>query len=426
MDHLNIFHPYQDLALHHENSLTRAFLIVLRSVPSAHAAWLDLVDKGHRKSNGTGVPSLHELSRPQVATQVGALPERVSRIISVLQTDEHYFAKADVGTSDRTQVLDGVVSYAPELAIVIENKPLKANVWEGQLSINLGKFAEDTEVQVDSKPACVQWHELVGAWSRLLSAGHLGPAEASFVDDFLTYVEKHFDRLQPYSTVGACGSSEARLRRRCRNILTELAPDHVVDHRSWGPCLEFKDAQAPAVIIGFSTRGTPVTGLTIDLALGDTQGQAQELFSKHSFAAVEGLQKAGWSASSNFHCAFMQQNLFYPRPVKDLAAYWAHWATHVDELRQRKKDEFATFFDELVALDIAAPAERAAFESLFAETNRKKLNVCPGVSLRYEIPLDRAAELDDRRALVPLVATEMRRVADSFGLPLPANVGRKK
>jgi hypothetical protein len=110
MDHLNIFHPYKDLAPHHENSLTRAFLIVLRSVPSAHAAWLDLVDRGHRKSNGSGVPSLHELSQAQVATQVGALPERVSRIISVLQTDEHYFAKSDVGSSDRTQVLDGVVN----------------------------------------------------------------------------------------------------------------------------------------------------------------------------------------------------------------------------------------------------------------------------------------------------------------------------
>lgn len=426
MDHLNIFHPYKDLALHHENSLTRAFLIVLRSVPSAHAAWLDLVDRGHRRSNGTGVPSLHELPRPQVATQVGSLPERVSRIISVLQTDEHYFAQTDVGRSERTQVLDGVVSYAPELAIVIENKPLKANVWEGQLSINLGEFAEDAEVQVDSKPACVQWHELVGAWSRLLSAGHLGPAEASFVEDFLTYVETHFDRLQPYGTVGACGSSEARLLRRCRNILTELAPEHVSEHRSWGPCLDFNGANAPAVIIGFFPRGAPVNGLTIDVALADTQGQAQELFSRYSFEAVEALQRAGWSATSNFHCAFMQQNLFYPRPVKDLAAYWAHWSTHVDDLRQRKKEEFAKFFDELVALDIATTAERVVFDSLFAGTNRKKLNVCPGVSLHYKIPLDRAAELDQRRALVPLVATEMRRVADSFGLPLPAKVGRRE
>jgi hypothetical protein len=426
MDHLNIFHPYKDLALHHENSLTRAFLIVLRSVPSAHAAWLDLVDRGHRKSNGSGVPSLHELSQAQVATQVGALPERVSRIISVLQTDEHYFAKADVGSSDRTQVLDGVVSYAPELAIVIENKPLKADVWEGQLSINLGRFAADSDVQIDSKPSCVQWHELVGAWSRLLTAGHLGPAEASFVEDFLTYVETHFEHLQPYSTIGACGSSKSRLLRRCRNILTELAAEHVADHRSWGPCLEFTDTQAPAVIIGFFPRGAPVTSLTIDVALADTQGQAQELFSKYDYAAIEALQKAGWSAESNFHCAFMQQNLFYPRPVRDLAAYWAHWAAHLDDLRQRKREEFATFFDELVSLDIASAAERAGFESLFAETNRKKLNVCPGISLRYEIPLDRAVELDNRRALAPLVATEMRRVADSFGMPLAERVGRRK
>ena len=420
MDHLNIFHPYNDLALHHENSLTRAFLIVLRSVPSAHAAWLDLVDRGHRTSDGKGVPSLHALPRPRVATQVGSLPERVSRIISVLQTDEHYFAQGDVGTSTRTQVLDGVVSYAPELAIVIENKPLKADVWEGQLSINLGELATAPDVQVDSKPACVQWHELVGAWSRLLAAGHLGPAEAYFVEDFLTYVETHFDGLQPYNTVGACGSSEARLLRRCRSILAKLAPEHVGEHRSWGPCLDLKCADAPAVIIGFFPRGTPVTGLMIEVALADTQGQAQTLYRKYAFKCIEELLSAGWSATSNFHCAFMQQNLFYPRPVQDLAAYWAHWSTHLQDLRQRKKAEFAAFFDELVRLGISATSERVVFDSVFVTTKRSALNVCPGVTLRYEIPLAQAAELDGCGELEPLVATEMKRVANVFGLPLPA------
>jgi hypothetical protein len=423
MDHLNIFHPYKDLALHHENSLTRAFLIVLRSVPGAHAAWLDLVDRGHRRSSGAGVPRLHELQRPQVATQVGSLPERVSRIISVLQTDEHYFAQSDVGTSNRTQVLDGVVSYAPELAIVIENKPYKSDVWEGQLSINLGEFAERQEVQVDPKPSCVQWHELVGAWSRLLAAGHLGPAEASFVEDFLTYVETHFDRLQPYNTIRACGSSEARLLRRCRNILAKLAPNHVGEHRSWGPCLDFKGADAPAVIIGFFPRGTPVTSLTIEVALADTQGQAQKLFEHHKFNKVEDLQDAGWSATSNFHCAFMQQNLFYPRPVTSLAAYWDYWSNNRHDLRQRKKEEFEDFFEKLVSLKIAAEEDRAAFDTFFVGTNRGTLNVCPGVCLRYEIPLNRAAELDDRGELVRLVAEEMRRVADSFDLPLPTLSG---
>ena len=427
MDHLNVFHPYQELAAHHENSLTRAFLIVVRSVPSAHAAWLDLVDRGHRRSYGQGVPRLHELPRPQVATQVGNLPERVSRVISVLQTDEHYFAHDDIGPSDRRQVLDGVVSYAPELAIAIENKPSNANVWEGQLSINLGRFAEDADVQLDEKAACVRWSELVGAWSRLLSAGHLGPAEAAFVDDFLSYVEAHFDQLNPYNTVRACGSSKARLLRRCRNILVELAHTHaeeiVADHRSWGPCLEFTGAPAPAVIIGFFPRDSPSAVLSIEVALADTQGQAKKLYSHYSFDTVEALQRAGWTATSNFHCAFMNQNLFYPREVRDLAGYWKHWASHPSELRQRRREDFGTFFTNLVELNIASPAERAWFDSLFVQTHRQSLNVCPGVSLRYAIPLDTAAELDDRRALAPLVAAEMRRVADAFGMPLPQDIG---
>ena len=87
-DHLNYFEPYQRREAHHEDQLTRAFLIILRHVPMAHAAWLALVDQGHRQNDGTGVPHLHELPEPDFYTQVRDLPDEVVRLVSVIQTDE--------------------------------------------------------------------------------------------------------------------------------------------------------------------------------------------------------------------------------------------------------------------------------------------------------------------------------------------------
>ena len=41
-DTLNFFDPNPDIPAHHENQLTRAFLVVLRMSPAAHQEWLSL------------------------------------------------------------------------------------------------------------------------------------------------------------------------------------------------------------------------------------------------------------------------------------------------------------------------------------------------------------------------------------------------
>ena len=70
-------------------------------------------------------------------------------------------------------------------------------------------------------------------------------------------------------------------------------------------CVAFKDADAPAVRIGLFPRGDPPATLCLTVCLADTQGQAQNLYGRYAYADIERLVKAGWSAESNFHCAFM-------------------------------------------------------------------------------------------------------------------------
>ena len=42
-DHLNVFIPYESKPLHHEDQLTRAFLILIPSIKLVEAVFLDLV-----------------------------------------------------------------------------------------------------------------------------------------------------------------------------------------------------------------------------------------------------------------------------------------------------------------------------------------------------------------------------------------------
>ena len=224
-NHMNVFEPYVSKAAHHEDALTRAFLLVLRGVPVAHAAWLHLVDRAHRKNNGSGIPALHDLGEPDVDMQTSTVPPQIERLVSVVQTDEIYFREDNATASTRAQRLDGLLLYGARLGIAIENKPYSGDIWEAQLDVNVPKGVDH-----DGRVACVTWKDIVTAWGSLMSANHLGRAERMIVEDFLTYVEEHFSKLRPYSTVRLCGTDPGRLKRRCRAILENIAGKAHVKH----------------------------------------------------------------------------------------------------------------------------------------------------------------------------------------------------
>ena len=50
MSHLNYCYPYQSRPPEHEDQLTRAFLVLLRLVPLAQAAFLDLIRAKQKES----------------------------------------------------------------------------------------------------------------------------------------------------------------------------------------------------------------------------------------------------------------------------------------------------------------------------------------------------------------------------------------
>ena len=415
-DHLNLFEPYRSKEAHHEDALTRAFLLVIRGVPLAHAAWLSLVDNGHRANGGDGLPPLHELGTPSLQTQVGRVQDDVVRVVSLVQTDETYFRAEDASRSDRRQVLDGVISYGGGLAIVMENKPFRGHIWPGQLDVALAEGVEH-----DRRTACVTWKDVVSAWSGLLDGEYLGPAEALLVGDFLEYVEHYFPRLRPYATIAQCGTDLRSLHRRCEALLRAVGGASTIsNHRSWGWTLTLPPGQSVKQI-GLVPRGTePNVELVLELYAGDTTYQARKLYSSIGFSAIKSLSESGWEAKPYFHLMSINTGIFWASSPISLEQYWSFWASNREHIKQWSREQFDAAFELLLSNGIVGANQRAAWDAKTSGTQRTKVMFCPGVMISWRLTLARASALEQRGELEATIRGAIAQATDELKLTLSA------
>lgn len=413
--HLNLFEPYERKSASHEDALTRAFLLVLRGVPLAHAVWLDLVDRAHRANAGSGIPPLYALPTPRVHLQTSKVPPGTMRVVSLVQTDEEVFREADAMPSERRQVLDGVVAY-DDFAIVVENKPRNQDIWEGQLDVNVPEGTEH-----DPRVACLAWKDLIVAFEGLDEAGHLGVAEGMVLRDFLDYVGDHFPRLRPYAKVAQCGSDAWRLERRCKGLLETIAGAANVDyHRGWGWFIQLPDGRCARKFGLFPADKARPTSLVLEVDPADTVGQARIAYESVPFAGIEALQEdKRWSAQPNFHLMFMTSGCFRIGGELAVPEYWSTWRANLASIREWKRPEFDEAFEHLVALGIAKATHRPAFDQQTKETKRNKIGFAPGVTLRWTLSLDEAAGLDARGKLENEVSSAIGRATVALQLKLP-------
>ena len=173
MERLNFFKPYQSLKPWHEDQLTRAFLVVLRYVPLAHAAFLDLVREQQADTpNSAVLPSFSALAESEISieTQVTKINEIEARLFSILLTDEHWNPETIIESSDRGARYDGVLTYKTGWILVIENKPKHSmtGMWKEQLRPNV---PEDSEIEIEPEPVVLPWRGLVSRLSSLANNG---------------------------------------------------------------------------------------------------------------------------------------------------------------------------------------------------------------------------------------------------------------
>ena len=297
----------------------------------------------------------------------------------------------------------------------MENKPSVKNIWNGQLRVNIPEGVEH-----DPRIACVRWRDVMSAFTNLLTNGLVRGSEQLLMEDFLGFVERNFPQLQPFTQLGVCGGDKARLERRCRAILEAVAPGIVHYHRGWGWYIRLNQGQ-PASMAALLVRKDEAGKVQVFLELdpGDTMRQARSFYDKVDIDEVLKLTEEGWIIRPNFHLAFMSSNLVWTKGPIQLEPFMRRWKKEPGSIVQVKREQFESYFGQLLEEGVAATSDLPEFTRHFLKTTRKTANVCPGVTMRKIWDLEEAVELDARGELPGLVRQHVERALGLWGDELP-------
>lgn len=399
--HLNAFLPYQDKPVHHEDQLTRAFLILVRCAKLVEAAFLDLL-RSRMQEYGIEIlpPSLSEElgGLTSIETQVHSdtkarLDSESGRLVSVVITDRRLDTDHRVSRTDRIAVYDGFVKCKPDWVFVIENKPDHRNIWVEQLS---SAFNETYEIE--ETPVVLTWAEIITRLSVMRDNGLLHDAAAALVEDFLAYVNRAFPELNPYDRVRSCQGNIQLLDRRCVEIMEQAALGQVEYHRGWHHSIRLTTKPGiKEVTLYPEPQSDGDWRMVLDLHPGDTMAQARELYPSLSLEKVRSLQAKQWRITPNLHLAFRSSGLYWMEHKPDTVAYIEHWKARIadSQLRQIPRTEWSATLDAWVGDGMISHTDRTRIRSAVMEKRYQTLNVCPGLNFQYQWASEEATRLDD-------------------------------
>ncbi len=383
---LNCFSPYEKSVAWHENQLTRALLVVLRHSPICHQAWLDLIDSERK---------LYDLPRAEFATQRQrilrddpAVPEGDAVPgISVWLTPGAPEVQQAVQSSDRQQILDGIVTYGGALVVVIENKITTAGVTEQPSHLNL----HGAPVLFEKTSRSVTWQRLLGVLSDLMERELISGPERLLVGDFLEFVEQNFPAIGPYSTLRRCGDNRFRLQRRLDSIQGKALRTEVGKSEGWRDT-----AGTKKIFMAWLGLSTDESHVCLRMFPGDTLGQSREFYGDAaSVADVLALRGDNWSIEPNFHWGFMATGYAWTKTPLPVDQYCEYWVREMPRTREINRSDWEAYWKTLEAAKIVDPSEKAKFDAEFSNTQRQKAHPRPGLGCEYRWLLKEAKAIDD-------------------------------
>ncbi len=400
--HLNVFLPYEAKPLGHEDQLTRAFLVLVRSVKLVEAVFLKLVatameDAGIdiRPAPLTRQPGGLDSVETQVWSSTKArLAAESGRLVSIIITDEKLDTEHRVERNERAAVYDGFLKFRPDWVFVVENKPDHTNVWIEQLS---SAFNENYEIE--PTPILLTWSEIITRLSMLVNNALVQDTAAILVEDFLAYVAGVFPELNPYDRLRQCRGNLYLLERRCVKIMELIGLGPVEYHRGWHHSIRHDKKPGVKEVALYPEGGQAgAWAIMLDVHPGDTMSQARALFASVDARRVASLAAKGWRVWPNFHVAYRSSNLRWAETALDVAAYIRYWASRVvrNELRQIPRDEWERYFRALEQDGAVTRVDAKAILDYLHQTRIPTLNVCPGLSFRFTWDGDEAMVIDDR------------------------------
>lgn len=399
-DHLNIFLPYVDKPLAHEDQLTRALLILVRSIRVVESMFFELLVQRmaelgieERPPLMTAAPGGVETIETQVwSTTRRRLDDEPGRLVSVIITDSKLHPEHRVARTDRAAVYDGFLKYRPHWAFVVESKPDNDIVWWTQLSA-----ARNASQEVERTPVVLSWSEILTRLNAVRDNGLLHDAAAAMVSDFFAFACSCFPELDPCKSFQGCDGDKRRLDRRCSQILNDADLGPVEYHRGSHDSIRItRKPGVKEVVLHCSDDVAAPWGIVLDLNLGDTMAQAQALYSTIDAGKVAQLCDRGWHVKPNFHFAYRSSGLHWGRGTISTGEYIDFWAKQIaaGDLRPIQRDEWHSRWREGCAIGFLSDLDFGELDARLMATAIPRLDVCPGLNLRFVWPADVAVAVD--------------------------------
>jgi len=402
--HLNVFIPYESKPLNHEDQLTRAFLILIRSIKLVEASFLELVAsameiEGIKNRPATLSQQIGGLD--SVETQVWSstktrLSTESGRLVSTIITDHKLNIKHRVERNKRNAVYDGFLKFKPDWVFVVENKPSHANVWVEQLS---SAFNENYEIE--PKPIILTWGDIIAKLSLLVSNSLVQGSSRVLLEDFLTYVAEFFPELNPFDKFRLCKGNMTLLERRCVAIMEGTALGAVEYHRAWHYSIRLENKSGVKEVALYpKSELNGSWALCLDIYTGDTLSQARSFYASVDSTKVTPLIDFGWSIKPNFHVAFRSSNLHWAETRIEVLEYINYWKTKVakNALNQIPRAKWQEYFDQLLKDGIISSDDVTTINGYYKNTRYPSLNICPGFRFHFKWDGDVAMALDDKNS----------------------------
>ncbi len=150
----------------------------------------------------------------------------------------------------------------------------------------------------------------------------------------------------------------------------------------------------------------------------DTLTQAAAFYTRPTaLYAIRALVPCdGWKVGHNFHFGHFQAGYAWTHGLIAPVAYIDLWSQEIATARAVRREQWAKYFDWLVAVGIALNEDREQFDHDFTETARGTATPRPGLSVSRVWSIEEAEARDSNGHFIPEVRTayeELRALASA-------------
>ncbi|MXW37668.1 MAG: hypothetical protein F4Z65_05315 [Acidobacteria bacterium] len=423
-----------------ENRITWALMTLLRLVPMACVAFVDLVRACQERQGGVPIPALTAMTgcRTHIETQVSHLQARAGLLVAVGITREGGDVREKIEAEPRKAIYDGLITFEPAdwghgaidshepVTLTVESK-LDASVGPWQLMPSERHLPPPDErdgespLRVDPKAVVLMWRDLFRAFTDLESRNLLHPSEAALVNDFLQYVRYRHPELNPFDRFALCRGDIGLLNRRCEEIMREVEPKE-----AWAGSSPIIKVESPAfqrIYLWAESEGNG--DIRLGLWPGDTMTQARNLWPKVNAAKLKALERSEqWEVKPNLHFSKIQRHFHWAVSQLTVAEYAAYWKeNHEQKIRSCYRDpssgSFRHEWEGLFRRRLISADDVEELDQQTAPTNHDRISMSPGLSVLYTWSRSEAEKLDARGDFADEVRQRIREATETWGEVLP-------